>query len=296
MPTVEHLAKVLAGQRVGAGWMARCPGHDDTDPSLSIQIGRYGNVLVHCHAGCAQLHVIAALRALGLWGDQAERNHHTPKPFRPARLDVTDSARRETALSIWHASRPASGTVVQTYLVGRGLRIPVPAALRFHRRLRHPSGLAWPGMVALVTAGINATPQAVHRTFLACDGAGKAPVMPEKMMLGPCRGGVVRLGTPGDVLMVGEGIETCLSAMVATGHVAWAALSASGLRVLDLPPYARDVIVLADGNDVGDSAARACALRWSAEGRKVRLAHAPRGTDFNDLLLGTPRRPEREAS
>src|SRR6202035_1213606 len=30
--------------------------------------------------------------------------------------------------------------------------------------------------------------------------------------------------------MVGEDIETCLAAMQATGHVAWAALSTSGLR------------------------------------------------------------------
>ncbi len=33
------------------------------------------------------------------------------------------------------------------------------------------------------------------------------------MMLGPCRGGAVRLGDPTDVLMIGEGIETCLAAM-----------------------------------------------------------------------------------
>ena len=90
-------------------------------------------------------------------------------------------------------------------------------------------------MVALVTRGEDDTPLAIHRTFLARDGAGKAPVDPQKMMLGPCRGGAVRLAAPGDVLMVGEGIETCLAAMQATGNPAWAALSTSGLRALDLP-------------------------------------------------------------
>ena len=73
-------------------------------------------------------------------------------------------------------------------------------------------------MVALVTHGADGTPLAIHRTFLARDGSGKAPVDPPKMMLGPCRGGAVRLGEPGDVLMVGEGIETCLAAMQATGQ------------------------------------------------------------------------------
>jgi hypothetical protein len=139
-------------------------------------------------------------------------------------------------------------------------------------------------MVALVTGGTDAKPIAIHRTFLARNGNGKAPVDQTKMMLGPCRGGVVRLGQCGDVLMVGEGIETCLAAMQATGHAAWAALSTSGLRTLDLPRGARDVIVLADGDEPGEAAAQDCARRWTREGRRVRIARPPQGMDFNDLL------------
>ena len=90
---------------------------------------------------------------------------------------------------------------------------------------------------------------------------------------------------PGDVLMVGEGIETCLAAMQATGHPAWAALSTSGLRALDLPEDVRDVIVLADGDDAGEAAARDCAWRWKREGRRVRIARPPQGMDFNDMLV-----------
>jgi putative DNA primase/helicase len=59
------------------------------------------------------------------------------------------------------------------------------------------------------------------------------------MMLGPCHGGVVRLASPGDVLMVGEGIETGLAAMQAAGQPAWAALPTPGLRTLDLPDTVR---------------------------------------------------------
>ena len=104
------------------------------------------------------------------------------------------------------------------------------------------------------------------------------------MMLGPCRGGVVRLGEPGDALMIGEGIETCLAAMQATGRAAWAALSTSGLRALDLPRDVRNVIVLADGDEPGEAAAQDCARRWKREGRRVRIARPPTGMDFNDLL------------
>jgi hypothetical protein len=145
-------------------------------------------------------------------------------------------------------------------------------------------------MIALVTRGADNSPLAIHRTFLARDGAAKAPVDPQKMMLGPCRGGAVRLAEPSDVLMVGEGIETCLAAMQATGHPAWAALSTSGLRTLDFPKDVRDVIVLADGDAAGEAAARDCAWRWKREGRRVRIARPSQGMDFNDMLAArTPR-------
>jgi putative DNA primase/helicase len=86
--------------------------------------------------------------------------------------------------------------------------------------------------------------------------------------------------------MVGEGIETCLAAMQATGLAAWAALSTSGLSTLDLPIAVRDVIVLANGDEPGEVAARKCAWRLKREGRRVRIARPPVGLDFNDLLLG----------
>ena len=92
--------------------------------------------------------------------------------------------------------------------------------------------------------------------------------------------------------MVGEGIETCLAAMQATGSPAWAALSTSGLRSLDLPREVRDVIVLADGDEAGEAAARDCALRWKRQGRRVRIARPPNGMDFNDMLMGRAPRVE----
>jgi hypothetical protein len=145
-------------------------------------------------------------------------------------------------------------------------------------------------MVALVTRGVDGSPAAIHRTFLSRDRIGKAPVDPPKMKLGPCRGGAVRLAEVGEELMVGEGIETCLAAMQATGHPAWAALSTLGLQSLDLPAEVRDVTVLADGDDPGEAAAKQCAWRWKREGRRVRIARPLRGMDFNDLLMGrTPR-------
>ena len=64
--TVESLARALEATRSGSNWMAKCPAHDDKNPSLSIR-EEEGKVLVHCHAGCAQRDVIDALKSLGIW-------------------------------------------------------------------------------------------------------------------------------------------------------------------------------------------------------------------------------------
>ena len=287
--TAESVAWALGGRKAGDAWIARCPAHDDRKPSLSIRDGDDGKVLVRCHAGCDQEQVIAALRARGLWADSHRHIHRFTRKQsnRPnnRKAEGEDAKRTEAALAIWNAARPTQATPVECYLASRGLRVPPPATLRFHKALKHPSGGIWPAMVALVTRGVDDTPLAIHRTFLSRDGSGKAPIEPQKMMLGPCRGGAVRLAALGDVLMVGEGIETCLAAIQATGLPAWAALSTSGLRALNLPIGVRDVIVLADGDDPGEAAARDCASRWKREGRRVRIARPPQGLDFNDMLV-----------
>jgi len=284
----ETVAKALGGRKLGSGWMARCPAHDDREPSLSIRQSDNGKVLVRCHAGCDQEQVIAALRSRGLCMESSPRRftRFAPRAVATSQPDRDDAKRTETALAIWSSATPAGGTPVETYLVSRGLHLSPPPTLRFHVGLKHPSGGIWPAMVALVTRGSDDMPRAIHRTFLALDGGGKAPVVPQKMMFGPCYSGAVRLATPSNMLMVGEGIETCLAAMQATGHPAWAALSTSGLRALDLPSHVREAIVLADGDDAGEAAARDCAWRWKREGRRVRIARPPQGMDFNDMLMG----------
>jgi putative DNA primase/helicase len=294
----ETIAKALGGRKTGGGWMAACPSHDDCNPSLSICDTDNGKVLVRCHAGCEQEQVIANLRLRGLWARSSQplfTCFASRSVDKKTESDRDDTKCTEAALAILRAARQPVGTSVESYLVSRGLHLPPTPVLRFHPGLKHPSGGIWPAMVALVTRGIDNTPLAIHRTFLAREGVGKAPVDPQKMMLGPCRGGAVRLAALGDVLLVGEGIETCIAAMLASGLPAWAALSTSGLRTLDLPKDVRDVIVLADGDDAGEAAARDCAWRWKREGRRVRIARPPQGMDFNDMLVDRVSRIEEAA-
>ena len=208
------------------------------------------------------------------------------KPRRPDDTSTDDRHRRTAlAMRVWRSASDAADTLVQTYLQSRAIKIALPPAIRFGV-LTHRSGGTWPTMVALVSTGITDIPIGVHRTFLAPDGCGKASVKPAKMMLGPCGGGAVRLASFVSDLMVGEGIETCLSAMQATGRPAWAALSATGLRRLDLPDQVRRVTLLADGDTPGEAAALDAARRWKSQARRVQIARPPRGLDFNDVLLG----------
>lgn len=72
--TADSIARALKARRSGTGWMARCPTHDDHNPSLSIRDSG-GKVLLHCHAGCAQSDVIDALKARDVW--QPERSEQS---------------------------------------------------------------------------------------------------------------------------------------------------------------------------------------------------------------------------
>jgi hypothetical protein len=66
--TVSPIDNVLSGldrvRRTGASsWVARCPAHDDRNPSLAIRETEDGRALLHCFGGCS---VDAVLRALNL--------------------------------------------------------------------------------------------------------------------------------------------------------------------------------------------------------------------------------------
>jgi len=71
--TIDSIARALNARRSGAGWIAKCPAHDDKNPSLSIGDAD-GKVLLHCHAGCAQGDVIDALKAHGVWQPERTEN------------------------------------------------------------------------------------------------------------------------------------------------------------------------------------------------------------------------------
>ena len=94
-----------------------CPVHRDEHPSLIVD-EREGRVLVHCHAGCAQAEVIAALERRGVWSPRGgARAPRAPAQRRSwlddARADVLRQARRQLAKLAPYAEHFADAGVIR---------------------------------------------------------------------------------------------------------------------------------------------------------------------------------------
>ena len=209
----------------------------------------------------------------------------TPRPARtPVPAGSPEAAQRLIAMS-----QPIRRTLVETYLHNRGIKAVHDAgALRFHprcyyRRDGSPPTETRPAMIAAVT-DLSGAITGAHRTWLAPDGFGKAPVDTPRRAMGNLLGHAVRFGAAGDVLAVGEGIETMLTLRFALPAMPMAAaLSANHLAAVLLPLTLRRLYIARDADPAGDMALAALTERAEAAGIEA-LALSPRISDFNDDL------------
>ena len=288
------------GHREGKEYVARNPLRLDRTPGsfrINRCTGRWGDFatgdrggdIISLYAYLYQIGQVEAAKALSL--QSASEWHHVgisaSKPAKAAKVERSGDT--QICQRILAETIAATDTLVAEYLNIRGYSGMIPDTLRYHPQLLHtPTKTAWPAMVAAVMLWPGNQVIAVHRTYLARDGRGKAPITPNKMMLGSVAGGAVRFGTPSNTLVVAEGIETALSAHYVTGLPVWAALSASNMKALVLPPLniSNEIIIAADHDGAGLAAAYDSAQKWSLEGIRVKVALPPEGQDFNDVLMG----------
>jgi putative DNA primase/helicase len=285
MTTAAEIAARLGLRRMGRAWRGTCPACGYRDAFALTE--RAGRVLLWC-ASCQDGRAIGqALKIENRGGASAKVAN--PAKLSPARTGGDDPA--AAAQRLWASARPITGTAAETYLAARGLVGFTSPALRFLAEHRHaPTGTTWPALIAAVTDPLTGRLQGIHRTYLARDGRGKAPVELAKMSLGPTAGAVIRLSEPqpGRPLVIGEGIESTISGGLILGAPAWAAVAAGNLARIILPPAVVEVVIAADNDPVGQREAERAARRWQAEGRRVRIATPnTAGTDFNDLLQRT---------
>jgi hypothetical protein len=306
---IAQIARILGkAHPYGQGWTCLCPAHDDRTPSLSIALGQSGQLLLHCYAGCPFDQILQELYNKRLLNNSTYRPSKPPKPSKDvyfcqpsaskARLKLSKvrsdgkhplpSVDHSFILKLWESAKPTENTTVERYLHFRGLTGTIPSTLRYLPNHFHAlTQTRWPCMVGSIICWPDRL-IGLHRTYLKHDGSGKAPVQPNKMMLGKLRGGSIPLRHIHETLIIGEGIETALSVAVAAPPdiSVWAALSATNMPhlILPPPPLAQTIIIAADPDEAGMKAAYLSARKWADEGRLVKIAVPPSTKDFNDIL------------
>ncbi len=215
---------------------------------------------------------------------------HSDEEWRPP-LEPRDDhqglhRRVELARRIWTDAAPIAGTIAESYLRSRFIKVvPGPDELRIAARLLHkPTDQHFPALVAPLR-NVGAQIVGIHRTFLAHDGSGKANVAPAKMMLGTASGTAIRFGA-GPEIIITEGIENALACRQVLGLPTWAAGSLAGLRTVVLPESVRRVTIFADPKPHERRGAEDVARRLIQEGRDARVAYGSDDRDANEMLMG----------
>lgn len=274
MMAASEIAGRLGLRRASRGWAGACPACGYADGfRLAEKAGKPLWACVSCDDRTALTEAVTGRRGAA------------PPGAGHAAAAGNDTTKTEQALRLWQAAQPIQGSPAEHYLAGRGLALPDGAALRYLPDARHPTGARAGCMIALAVdaAGVG---KAIHRTYLAPGGMGKAALDPPRATLGPVGSAVVRLSElRGDKLLIGEGIETSLSAGLLAGAPAWAALSGGNMARVPLPDSVAEVIVASDHDAPGQRAAWAAADAFMAQGRRVSVIcpDIP-GEDFNDIL------------
>ncbi len=96
----DILGRLEKIRKSGQGWIARCPAHDDSNPSLSIKFTESGRLLAYCHAGCTFDEI---RQALGL---AKERREGSPQIKETGPTPEQIEAQKK-AIRLWKNSKPA---------------------------------------------------------------------------------------------------------------------------------------------------------------------------------------------
>jgi len=238
------------------------------------------------------LDLIARARGLDSLRDvmaEARRFLSLPAPQRPEPRAPVAAGSPDAARRLFYAGQRIKGTLAETYLRARGITyLDDLPALRFHPRCYYRADEnapveTWPAMLAAVT-DLDGTITGVHRTWLARDGSGKAPIATPRRAMGQLLGNGVRFGAVQEVVAVGEGIETILALRhVLPAMPMIAALSASHLTALVLPASLRRIYISQDNDDAGTRAAESLADRAGHHSIEP-IVLRPRARDFDDDL------------
>ncbi|MGH7667063.1 MAG: DUF7146 domain-containing protein [Candidatus Dormibacteria bacterium] len=238
-------------------------------PSLGVQPGDRA-ALFTCFGGCARPLVLATLRDRLGYGLGPLLPRSAPPPVaRPTAVPFAAVIER-----LWSKAIPDHPRL-RAYLQFRGLSGAVPPALRLHPAclyLEVGQPRRWlPAMLARFVRP-DGSVTGLHRMYLDPNGPGKAAVPTPKKFLGRVAGSSIQLAEGVETaLAVAEGVETALAVAEARGGPVWAAGSAGGLAVMELPPGLHLLEIWSDPDPAGRAAAGRLAARAQRRGIRVEL-------------------------
>lgn len=339
----------LKGHRSGNYWMCRSRAHDSKIGGMYVTLGGgMAGAWVDAVSGdkgdiiklIGHIKGLSEYRDMFAWArDYLGLGTMTPEQRQRASQDaqrkavaasVADAQRlaknrkRSKAVFLDSKKHPFVDSAADLYLLSRGIDIRqltrLPGCIGFLPIRHHlETQTSWPVLTACFTddAGEFA---AMHATFLARDGSGKAPLppikkadgsfddAPERKIWPGFKGAAIRLWRGAsrrsiadanawaekhgemETLVLCEGVEDGLSSVLAMPELrTWAVGSLANLANIKLPPSIDRVIVWRDNDwckpqaaDLFDKGIEAL----MAQGARVDVARSSIGKDANDALRG----------
>ena len=287
------------------GWLASdkrsgaipAPGHSARDRSVSLRLNQDNKLLIHCFSDTDWRDVQALLLRDGavLSSDFVSgRRFREGGSTHSIRCRSRVSVRTETishAHAAWAARKSVAGTLAHTYLKKRGIEhISGHAGLGFHSSWPmspKPQAYRAPCLLAKITDTAGRL-RGVQATFLIRSQNG---LRKRRLVFGRQKECAIHLDAPTDQLLIGEGLESTVSAARQFKLPAWALLNTANLAAFRAPPNTRHLIIAHDNDKAGREAAHACAAINRDQGVICDLrAPTTPGADWNDAdrLPGAP--------
>lgn len=283
------IVRALGGVAYDRGSRATIPGpgHSPHDRSVSLWLSE-GRLVIHSFGRSSWREVVDALRLRGLI-DSQNRPRFAVAEYGSVPPPSTAEARTQVARRLWSEARPLMRQASMAYVRRRWIQRPAPVspALRHHPGIRSAvyadRGRPRPALLAAITDGAGEV-CAVEVTYLDPSGHRATDLNISRKVIGalpPCC--AVRLDPAREVLLVGEGVFTTLSASNHFGLPGWALLSTFNLRTWTPPSGVRRVLIAADRGDDGERSARHLHRRLVAYGLAAAVAWPqPPANDWNE--------------
>ena len=286
------------------------PGHSPKDRSLAVRLNPNApdGFLTFSHSGddwrACRDHV---RRLLGLpdWQPGEDDRQPTIPSSRIAQWDLAaidaeveqgprprsedDLLRIARARAIWNEASDPRGTLAERYLRERR-RLDLPddlagSVLRFHARCpwrdeNTGKTIRVPALIAPFRSIDDDAVTGVQRVRLNPDGSKHG-----RRMLGIVHRAAIKLDAAGEMLHVGEGLETCMAGRQLGLAPAWALGSVGAISFFPVIDGMKTIVIFGEAGEASKNAIKVCGRRWRRAGRRVRAVMPTIGNDLNDCLI-----------